>query len=67
MVYVNSTAIRAVDYSETTLHLRVEFHGSGWYTYYSVPKWKYLEMIGAGSVGTYFNLNIRDQHSINRG
>lgn len=67
MVYVSSTAIRAVDYSETTLQLRIEFHGSGWYTYYSVPRWKYVGLIGAASVGAYFNEHIRDQHSTNRG
>jgi hypothetical protein len=66
MVYLNSSAIRAVAYDERTLNLRVTFTSGNTYTYYSVPAWKYAGLINASSAGQYFNDNIRDQHSSNR-
>jgi KTSC domain len=67
MVKVNSSAIRAVDYNPRSLELQVAFTSGRLYTYYGVPPWKYASLINASSVGTYFNDNIRDQHSVNRG
>lgn len=67
MVYLNSSAIRAVAYDEQTLHLNISFTSGGTYTYYSVPAWKYSGLITAASAGQYFNDHIRDQHSSNRG
>lgn len=64
MVYVNSSAIHAVDYDESSLQLEITFTSGGTYTYYGVPKWKYLGLINAASVGAYFNEHIRDQHSV---
>ena len=66
MPYVSSTAIRQVEWDKRTLNLFVTFTSSGTYTYYSVPEWKYLGLLGAPSVGQYFNDHIRDQHSSNR-
>jgi hypothetical protein len=63
MAYVNSTAISKVEYNASTQMLFVTFVGGKSYTYYSVPAWKYAELMSASSKGTYFNERIRDQHS----
>lgn len=66
MVYVNSSAIRAVGWDERTLNLDIIFtSGSTVYTYFSVQRWKYEGLLSASSKGTYFNDYIRDQHSCN--
>lgn len=67
MVHINSSAISSVGYNEDTQQLRITFTSGGTYTYYSVPKWKYEGLISASSAGTYFNENIRDQHSVSSG
>jgi KTSC domain len=66
MIYVNSSAIRAVDYNPRTLDLRVMFTTGLTYTYVGVPAWKYANLIAASSIGQYFNNHIRDQHSVRR-
>lgn len=66
MPYVNSTAIRQVEWDKSTLNLFVTFTSAKTYTYYGVPEWKYAGLLTASSAGQYFNDNIRDQHSSNR-
>jgi hypothetical protein len=66
VVYLNSSAIRTVAYDERTLNLQITFTSGNIYTYYSVPAWKYAELVNATSAGQYFNDHIRDQHSSNR-
>jgi KTSC domain len=67
MVRLNSSAISAVDYNERSLNLNITFTSGDTYTYYLVPAWKYAGLISASSAGQYFNDNIRDQHTSNRG
>ena len=38
MTYLNSSAIRQVEWNESTLNLFVTFTSGGTYTYYGVPK-----------------------------
>jgi hypothetical protein len=66
MVYLQSTAIRAVEWNSMTSTLDVTFTSGAMYSYQAVPQWKYLGLLTAPSPGQYFNKNIRDQHSCNR-
>jgi hypothetical protein len=66
MVYLQSTAIRAVAWNSMTSTLDVTFTSGDMYSYYDVPQWKYLGLITAPSAGQYFNKNIRDQHLSHR-
>jgi KTSC domain len=65
MVYLNSSAIHSASYDESTLQLTITFASGGTYTYYGVPKSKYVGLINAASAGTYFSDQIRDQYSVN--
>ena len=67
MVHLDSSAISHADYDEASEQLRVTFTTGGAYTYYGVPKWKYVGLVNAASAGTYFHQNIRDQHSVSGG
>jgi KTSC domain len=40
--------------------LEIEFHQTGVYQYYDVPKAVLEEMLTQPSLGAYFNANIRD-------
>lgn len=64
MPSVKSSAITHVDYNSTNGEMYVTFKQGHTYTYYSVPKDIYAELISAKSVGTYFNDHVRDKYSI---
>lgn len=57
--FVNSSAIRAVDYDRKRRILRVWFHHGGDYTYGGVGYHRYRRLVTAPSVGKYFNEAIR--------
>lgn len=60
---VISSNIASVGYDPTTMTLEVEFkNGSSPYQYFDVPEPVYQEMMGAASVGTFFNQNIRNNY-----
>lgn len=64
MIYLNSSAIRAVNYNEATGTLTVWFtHGGQGYDYYGVPAPVFHGLITAASAGSYFNAYIRDQYA----
>ena len=64
MKYLNSSAIRAVQYDTATLILTIWFTGgSQGYHYYNVPDWVYAGLLSASSKGQYFNRYIRDQYA----
>ncbi len=63
MIYLDSTAIRGVDYDAQTLMLLILFTSGRRYSYFNVPEWKYQALLAASSAGQYFNDNIRDQHT----
>jgi hypothetical protein len=58
---VNSTLAFSIGYNPETQILEVEFRPNGivW-QYYGVPEYMYNEMM-SGSIGKYFNDNIKDQ------
>lgn len=46
--------------------LEIEFHERGTYEYYDVPATVWLALQSAGSLGQYFNNNIRNRFSYSR-
>lgn len=63
MVSVASSAISSVNYDEDSETLSVQFRDGSLYIYDDVPQEVYEAFITAGSAGTYFNSNIRDEYS----
>lgn len=68
MIYLNSSAIRAVSYDPWSMILTVLFtSGPTLYDYYSVPAEKFQGLLAASSHGTYFGAYIRKQYSCRPG
>lgn len=64
MPYVNSSAIRRIEYDPVKQVLQIWFTESGGpYNYYGVPPWVYEGFLRASSKGGYFNDHIRDRYS----
>jgi hypothetical protein len=57
---VNSSSLRSVGYDSRSRTLEIEFHHTGVYQYYDVPKAVLEEMLAQNSLGAYFNTRIRD-------
>ena len=57
---VTSSSLRSVGYDARSQTLEIEFHHTGVYQYYDVPKAVLEEMLAQNSLGAYFNINIRD-------
>jgi hypothetical protein len=49
-----------VGYDSRSRTLEIEFHHTGVYQHYDVPKTVLEEMLAQNSLGAYFNLKIRD-------
>lgn len=62
MVYLNSTAIRSVEWNPDTRRMVIVFNGGNPYTYCGVPEWVYLGLISAASAGCHFNGGYFNQH-----
>ena len=63
---VSSSNIAAVGYDADTATLEVEFLKSGIYQYYNVPEFLYEQMMAAGSVGKFFNAEIKHAYACAR-
>ncbi|WP_028351515.1 KTSC domain-containing protein [Bradyrhizobium murdochi] len=63
---VNSSNLASVGYDEDTSTLEVEFKGGAIYRYYNVPLFEYERLMAAGSLGIYFNANIKDGYPYER-
>ena len=59
---VESSVIRSVGYERETATLEVEFHGDRVYRYFAVPRVVFEGLMGAESVGAYFNSKVRDRY-----
>ncbi|WP_068080580.1 KTSC domain-containing protein [Polycladidibacter stylochi] len=57
---VSSSNLASVGYEEETSVLEVEFNSGRIYQYYDVPQKTHEELIGADSVGRYFNAHVRN-------
>jgi hypothetical protein len=60
---VSSSNVAAVGYDEETQTLQVQFHSGRTYRYMSVPQSEYENLLGARSVGQYFNENIKGTYA----
>lgn len=61
MPYVQSSALARVSYDDATHTLCATFRGTGrTYVYQNVPAEIYDGLMGADSLGSYFNACIRD-------
>jgi hypothetical protein len=58
---VNSSELRSVGYDLTGSLLEAEFHSGDVYQYLDVPAQVALELLGAESIGRYFNAHIRSK------
>ncbi len=67
MIFVDSSAIRAVEYDARTRVLTVQFTSSQIYEYLDVPESEYLGLLNAESKGSYFSHNIRDRYEFRQG
>jgi len=56
---VTSSNIASVGYDPNTMTLEVEFTNGSVYQYFDVPETEYQNLMGASSVGTYLNQNIK--------
>jgi hypothetical protein len=57
---VNSSSLRSMGYDPRSQTLEVEFHNTGVYQYFGVPRTVVEEMLAQHSLGAYFNAEIRD-------
>jgi hypothetical protein len=63
---VTSSTIASVGYDARSLTLEVEFTSGAVYRYHGVPKRVHAELLGAESLGRYFNGRIRDNYAYER-
>ena len=61
---VSSSNVAGVDYDPATRELRVTFHSGRTYTYEGVSEDEYLSLLGASSVGRYFNDVIKSSKRV---
>jgi len=59
---VNSSNLVSVGYDPNSETLEVEFKG-GVYEYYNVPQFMFDRLMQAGSVGTFFNAEIKNSYA----
>lgn len=60
---VSSSNIASVGYDAEEQTLAVEFHSGSTYQYSNVPEAEFDRLLNAGSVGSYFNANIKNSYS----
>ena len=64
MTAVDSTAIKSLWYDAKRRTLRVTFHSARTYIYEDVAPAEYDALMAAGSKGAWFNMHIRDTHTV---
>lgn len=62
---VNSSSIDSIGYDEENQILEIEFR-DGVYQYENVPEYVYIELINSGSIGGFFNEDIKQEYSCSR-
>jgi hypothetical protein len=60
LIYVDSTAIRQIEYDELSQELIIAFSNGRTYKYVDVPRETYVEFVDADSHGEFFNAYIKD-------
>ena len=61
-IRVGSSAVASVGYEAATQVLEVEFTNGSVYQYLDVPEIEYANLIGAESIGEYFNGHVRNSY-----
>ena len=64
--YVKSSNLQGVAYDAETSELHVQFTNGTEYVYSDVPESDYDGLLGAASVGSYFNDNIKNAYTYRR-
>ena len=62
MPYVNSKAIRKIEYDPGSRQMYVTFSDSGTYTFCRVPESVYQAFLRASSKGRFYNDHIKDRY-----
>lgn len=62
MIQVSSSAISAVGYDPTTMHMKIRFTQGNTYDFCDVPAHVFNGLINAASKGNYYNDYIRDRY-----
>jgi hypothetical protein len=57
--HVRSSAVRSIGYDAEDWVLQVEFDGGKVYNYFRVPPDEYAKLMGAESIGTYVNREVK--------
>jgi hypothetical protein len=57
---VSSSSLAEIGYHPPSQTLEVMFHDGRLYQYFDVPRRVYEAFIGASSIGTFFNKEIKD-------
>lgn len=60
---VTSSNLVSVGYNPDSETLEVEFKTTGVYEYYNVPPFMHERLIRAGSIGAFFNAEIRNSYA----
>jgi hypothetical protein len=63
---VNSSNLVSVGYNPVSETLEVEFKNSGVYEYYNVPQFMYDRLMQAGSMGSFFNAEIKNNYACSK-
>lgn len=63
---VNSSSIVSIGYEPESETLEIEFRNSGVYQYFNVPLFMHERLIMAGSIGSFFNLEIKEAYSCSK-
>lgn len=62
MIPVWSSAISAIGYDPSTMHMRIRFSQGDTYDYCGVPAHVFQGLLNARSKGAYYNDHIRDRY-----
>lgn len=60
---ITSSDIASIGYDATTETLEIEFHATGVYRYFSVPKPVYDSLLATPSPGKYFLQHIKGKYA----
>jgi hypothetical protein len=60
---VSSSSLVSVGYNPDSETLEIEFKNTGVYEYYNVPPFMHERLMQAGSVGTFFNAEIKNSYA----
>jgi hypothetical protein len=63
---VSSSNLVSVGYNPDSETLEVEFKNTGVYEYYNVPQFMYERLMQAGSVGAFFNAEIKNNYAFSK-